>query len=121
MRQYSVKALAYLGDAVYELCVREYLVSEENRSVNEYNRMAKKLVSAKNQSGFYHAIFDSLTGEEQTVMKRGRNLHPATRAKNAELSEYRHATGLETLFGFLYMEGRSERIKEVFNICVKAM
>jgi ribonuclease-3 family protein len=114
------QACAYLGDAVYELCVREHLMNEAVRTVREYNRLAKRYVSAAGQYNIYHAVYGQLTEEEQAVMRRGRNLNPTTRAKNAEMSEYRHATGLEALFGYLYAAGRTGRIKEVFDLCVKA-
>ena len=114
---FSAQTLAYLGDAVFELMVREWLIRDKNTSVREYNRIAKNYVSAQAQAKMYHLIYDRLSEEEQAILKRGRNLHPVTRAKNAEMSDYRHATGLEVLFGHLYANGEMGRLREVFEMC----
>jgi ribonuclease-3 family protein len=115
----SAASLAYLGDAVFELLVRTRLTKEGEQAVSEYNRRAKGYVSAKAQANLYHRLFDRLTEDEQAVIKRGRNLHPFSRAKNASVSDYRHATGLEALFGYLYSQGRQERMMELFALCVQ--
>lgn len=109
--------LAYLGDGVFELLVRDMLV-KSGAPFNALSRKAKDYVSAVAQSAMYHKIFDSLTPEEQSVIKRGRNLHSASRAKSARVSEYRHATGLEALFGFLHITGQTPRMIEIFEICI---
>lgn len=109
--------LAYLGDAVFELLVREKLL-REGVPFRAINRAARGFVSAKSQSEMYHKIFPALTEEEQAVMKRGRNLHTLSRAKNAGVSEYRHATGLEALFGYLHNNGETKRVHEIFLQCV---
>ena len=118
--QTPTASLAYLGDAVFELRVREMLLvqSKNGTSAHMLNKMARKYVSAPAQAAMYHAIFPTLTEEEQSVIKRGRNLHNTSRAKNAEVADYRHATGLETLFGFLYENGDHARITELFERCV---
>jgi len=67
----------------------------------------------------YHKIFDELTEEEQGIIKRGRNLHSASRSKAARVSEYRHATGLEVLFGYLHSQGETQRMSELFQKCVE--
>ena len=113
----SAAELAYLGDAVFELLVREKLLREGVPFHGMFLR-AKKFVSAKAQSEMYHKIFPLLSPEEQSVIKRGRNLHSVSRAKNADVSEYRHATGLETLFGHLHQHGEIERLNEIFLMCV---
>jgi 23S rRNA maturation mini-RNase III len=110
--------LAYLGDAVFELLVREMLVNE-NLPFRSINRRAKTYVSAHAQAVMYHKIFPLLSPEEQNIMKRGRNLHSLSRAKNAGVSEYRHATGLEALFGHLHKHGETARINEIFLLCVE--
>jgi ribonuclease-3 family protein len=115
----STASLAYLGDAVYELFVRDMLVSESETNISELNRRAKNFVSAKAQAVLYHEVYEKLTGEEQAVMKRGRNLNAPSRAKNASVADYRHATGLEVLFGYLYSQGRRERLRELFQMCVQ--
>lgn len=93
------------------------LTAKGDRPVRDLNRDAQRYVSAEAQAAMYHKIFTYLTEEEQSVIKRGRNLNPSSRAKNADMSDYRHATGLETLFGYLYTEGRQSRIDEIFALC----
>jgi len=91
----------------------------EGLPVNKANRRAKDFVSALAQADMYHRIYPSLTQEEQTIMRRGRNLHPQTRAKNADAISYRHATGLEALFGYLYHNRDMARLEEIFIMCTK--
>ena len=117
-RNYSVLTLAYIGDAVFELLVRTHILSQGNRPVNKMSRMAIEIVRAENQAKLYHKLLDALDEDELAVLKRGRNAKSHSHAKNASISEYRHATGVETLFGYLYMTGNSERIMELFEICL---
>ena len=113
----NTAALAYLGDAVFELWVREKLLAD-GLPVHKAHRQAKTIVSAVAQADMYHRIYQGLTPEEQTIMRRGRNLHPLTRAKNAEATDYRHATGLEALFGYLYNNGNTPRLEKIFALCI---
>jgi ribonuclease-3 family protein len=115
----SALSLAYLGDAVFELCVRDMLTRTNGLSLNGYNKLVKQYVPATRQAVMYHKVYPYLSEDEQAIIKRGRNLNTATRAKNAPATDYRHATGLETLFGHLYATGQYERLKEVFQICIK--
>jgi len=108
--------LAYLGDGVFELMVREKLV-RQGVPFRLLNRRAKDYVTAVAQSDMYHKIFDCLTDDEKAVLKRGRNLHSNSRSKSAGVSEYRHSTGLETLFGHLYIKGEMTRLQEIFELC----
>jgi ribonuclease-3 family protein len=116
----STAALAYLGDAVFELRVREMLLKQNPNGIpiSELNRLSRNYVTATAQSAMYHAVFDMLSEEEQDIMKRGRNLHSNSRAKSADVIAYRHATGLETLFGYLYEKNALGRIDELFNMCI---
>lgn len=116
--EYSAGCLAYMGDAVFELHVRNMLLKDGGRPVHALNKQARQYVSAPAQAAMYHHIQPLLTDEERLVMKRGRNLHSASKAKNADTSDYRHATGLETLFGYLFLKNEHQRILEVFNLCV---
>jgi len=109
--------LAYLGDAVFELMVRDMLL-KNGVPFRDMSRRAKDYVSAVAQGAMYHKIFDSLSEEEQCMLKRGRNLHSVSRAKSARVSEYRHATGLEVLFGYLHNTGNFNRLAEVFELCI---
>jgi len=117
MRAQGIAELAYLGDAVFELLVRDMLL-EMGVPFRDMNSSAQGYVSAVAQSAMYHKIFDLLTEEEQSIMKRGRNLHGASRAKSAGVAEYRHATGLEVLFGHLHHTGETSRLKEIFKLCI---
>jgi ribonuclease-3 family protein len=110
-----------LGAAVFELRVREALLARNTAgaSSNTLNRQARKYVNATAQAAMYHTLFPLLNENEQAIIKRGRNLHTASRAKNADATAYRHATGLEALFGYLHERGETERINELFAICMK--
>ena len=116
----GTRELAYLGDAVFELMVREMLI-EKSIPFGSLNHIADKYVNAKAQAEMYHKIFTKLTNIEQSIIKRGRNLHTSSRTKSACMSEYRHATGLEVLFGYLYLNGETDRLKEVFEICTEQL
>ena len=115
--EHAITELAYIGDAVFELLVREMLLSE-GISFRNMNPRAQEYVSAVAQSQMYHKIFTLVTEEEQYILKRGRNYYcSSSRAKNAKASEYRHATGLEALFGYLHQQGNHTRIREIFALC----
>lgn len=113
--QYSPLTLAYLGDAVYELLVREYLVLEGNRPPGALHKMAVRLVQAKSQSDAVERILPELGPEEAVVFKRGRNAKGPPAPKNAGVRDYRMATGLEALIGYLYLTGDMERISDIFG------
>lgn len=113
-RQLSPLNLAFIGDCIYEILVREALVCEANRPVNELHRESVKYVSAKAQTEAYAKIKDMLTEEETAQFKRGRNAKVGHSPKSATDAEYHTATGIEALFGYLYMSGKTERIKQLF-------
>ena len=111
--------LAFIGDCVYEMLVRESLVLNANRPVNDLHRESVKYVSAKAQTLAYDRIKDMLTEQEIAVYKRGRNAKVGHNPKSASQGEYHIATGVEALFGYLYLTEQVERIKELFNIITK--
>lgn len=113
-KQLSAGTLAFLGDAVYELLVRQSLITT-TMPANALHRMAVKKVCAAAQSAAYEKLLPKLTEDEIAMMKRGRNTHSAHVAKNAKVADYRRATGLETLFGYLYLSGQQTRMYEIFN------
>jgi ribonuclease-3 family protein len=117
-REYSPLVLAYIGDAVYEVLVRQYILSKGNAPVNVLNKKARSIVNAAAQSSAYDKIKDVLTEDELAVCKRGRNAKSHTAAKNQSILDYRRATGVEALFGYLYLEEQNDRICELFNICI---
>lgn len=114
-KQLSPLNLAFIGDCVYEMLVRESLVAEANRPVNDLHKESVKFVSAKAQTQAYEKIKDILTEEETAVYKRGRNAKVGHSPKSATEGEYHCATGIEALFGFLYLNDRTDRIKELFS------
>ncbi|MGN1328905.1 MAG: Mini-ribonuclease 3 [Eubacterium sp.] len=114
-KQLSPLNLAFIGDCVYEMLVRESLVTEANRPVNDLHKESVKFVSAKAQTEAYEKIKDLLTEEETAVYKRGRNAKVGHSPKSATEGEYHCATGIEALFGFLYLSDRTDRIKELFS------
>lgn len=110
IRSYSALALAYIGDVVYDLVIRTMVVSQANRPVNDLHRITVRYVSANAQSKIVQALLDSLTEEEQSVYRRGKNAKPHTTAKNASLSDYLKATGFEAVLGYLYLTDQMERL-----------
>ena len=114
-RELSPLVLAYVGDSVFELIVRTYVVYEGTRHVKELNIISDKMVNAKSQSDLYNAVKDMLTEEEAAVYRRGRNAKISSSAKNATLADYKRATGLESLFGYLYLSGNVDRAMELFK------
>ena len=117
----NILALAYLGDAVYELKIREYLLSTGNYKVNKLQTMAMNYVTAKSQCKFINYLVDNnlLSEEELDYVKRGRNASTYSHPKNTDIVTYKWATGFECLFGYLYIEKKEERIKELINIILE--
>ncbi|MFP4978446.1 Mini-ribonuclease 3 [Paenibacillus sp. CN-4] len=113
--------LAYVGDAVYEVAVRQYLVSLPNLRPNHLHRSSTGLVSAKAQSRILAYLEPGLTEEEREVVRQGRNAKSGTVPKNADVLEYRHATAFETLIGHLYYSGRTDRIQELVHKGIEHM
>lgn len=113
IKSYSGLTLAYIGDAIFDLVIRTYVVEHGNAPVNKLHKKVVKLVQASAQAQLYHTIQDMLTDEEQAVYKRGRNAKSFTSAKNADIVEYRTATGLEALIGYLYLTGQTDRMLEL--------
>lgn len=114
----SPLTLAFVGDGVYDLLVREHLVRKANRPVGELNKVKVSLVNCKSQAEFAKQIIPSLTEKELSVYKRGRNAAPKCTPKNGSVADYHSATGLEALFGYLHLNGENERIAELFNMII---
>ena len=110
IRTYSPLALAYIGDAIYDLVIRTIVVERGNTSANKLHRKTVNYVNARIQAKMIEALMDELTEEEQGIYKRGRNAKSYTTAKNASVIEYRKATGFEALCGYLYLTGKQERM-----------
>lgn len=114
LNTYSIASLAYLGDCVLELCVREYLVKEGLSSSATLNKRALEFVRATAQAEAMKRLMPHLSEEEAAVFRRGRNIGHTNTPKSATVAEYRAATGMEALFGWLHLAGRQERIRELF-------
>lgn len=114
-------ALAYVGDAIYETYIRDYLVHQGQTRPNQLHRMATHFVSAKAQASLMHEMMaaEMLTEQEETMFKRGRNAKSHTSAKNADITTYRISTGFEALMGFLHLSGDKERMEELINWCIQ--
>lgn len=118
---YSPLTLAFVGDGVYELFVRTKLTESGNVLANKLHKQAIGFVCAKAQAKSMLEIEKLLTEKEMEIYKRGRNAKSPTVPKNADLTEYRVATGFEALMGFLYLDGQAERLDELMNISFKAV
>ncbi len=103
--QYSPLALAYIGDSALDLLVKTYYVKNSNKQTYKYHKDVCNIVKAVNQAQFIDSIMDELAEDEMDIYKRGRNATTHSKAKNATMGEYRKATGLEALFGYLYLKG----------------
>lgn len=115
-KQLSPLNLAFIGDCIYEILVREMLVTRANRPVNDLHKESVKYVSAKAQTKAFEKIEAVLSEEELAVFKRGRNAKVGHNPKSASTQEYHIATGVEALFGYLYLTDNMSRIKELFNV-----
>ncbi|MBP3468549.1 MAG: ribonuclease III [Lachnospiraceae bacterium] len=116
LNSYSPLVLAYIGDCVYELLVRTLLVGKANCQVSKLHKKAIDYVKAETQAAMIAALMDELTEEEQDVFRRGKNAKPHTIPKNASLSDYRRATGMEAVIGYLYLKDETERVIELVKL-----
>lgn len=122
---YNPLTLAYLGDAVLDLYVRNYIVREKNRKPNELHRYATFFVSAKSQAQTFDALVEShfFTDEEMDILMRGRNAKSHTKAKNTDVVTYKKSTGLEAVIGYLHLNNEDERLQillaEIIDQCEK--
>lgn len=116
IRTYSPLTLAYIGDSVYDVMIRTLAVGRGNRGANELHKAVVRLVNAKTQAAMIEALSEDLSEAEMTVYKRGRNAKSNTMAKNASIIDYRKATGMEALIGYLYLQDRTDRIIELLKI-----
>ena len=115
---YPPLVLAYIGDAVYEVFIRTLLISENNNSVHNLHKRSIDFVKAKAQSNIVHRISSKLSTEENDVVRRGRNAKSNTIPKNADIKEYKYATGFEALIGFLYLKKDFERLMSILQMAV---
>lgn len=118
VRELSPLALAYIGDACFEILVRSEIL-DVRKNPNKLHRESIRFVRAKSQRELIEKVEDKLTEEEMKIFKRGRNAKSHTVPKNADPIDYRMATGLEALFGYLYLLKRYNRIREIFEEMIR--
>lgn len=114
-RMKNALVLAYIGDTVYDLYVRTNLVKNSDLHVNELNKKAVRVVNAKAQAQMADTLMEQLTAQEVEIFKRGRNARPATTPKNMSLAEYKKATGLEAVIGYLYLNQEYARMESIMQ------
>lgn len=117
--QYSPLSLAYMGDSILDLLVKKYFVTHSNMQPHKYHVEVSKIVKAVNQADYIDQIMEELSEDELDVYKRGRNTNTHSKAKNATMGQYRKATGLEALYGYLYLKGDMERLQYFVNGMIK--
>lgn len=115
----SMQTLAFIGDAVYNVYIRCYLASKSNQKTNKLHNDSIKFVSARAQSKTVDMLIDSLKEDEIAVYKRGRNTNISSVSKNADIVEYKKATGFEALIGYLYIKNEKKRLEEIIDLCIK--
>ncbi|WP_432667335.1 ribonuclease III domain-containing protein [Wukongibacter baidiensis] len=106
---------AYIGDAIYEIYIRTYIIRKYKLKLNELHKTATQFVKAGAQSKIVHVLEEELTEEEWKMVKKGRNQKSGSVAKNASVSDYRYATGFECLLGYLYLSDKKERVEEIIS------
>ena len=117
----SPLTLAFTGDAVFSLFVREMLVCDANRPVGKLHKLSVNWVKAEAQSKGMRAILPLLTEKETEVFKRGRNAHTSHTPKNQSGCDYHYATGFEALVGYLYLKDETVRLNQLLNEVIKAI
>lgn len=118
LKTYSPLTLAFMGDCVFDLYIRSILVANGNRGVNGLHKDKSNLVKAKAQAEMAEALQEILTEEEKEIYRRGRNAKTSSSAKNADMSDYHKATGFEAMLGYLYLQGKEERLLELISAAV---
>lgn len=116
INSYSPLTLAYLGDAVFEIVIRTIIVEKKSGTVKSLHRQSSDLVNAKAQAELMSRIMGTLSEQEISIYKRGRNAKSHSVAKNADIHDYRNATGFEALMGYLYLNGEMERLLELIQL-----
>lgn len=111
--------LAYMGDAVYEVFIRQFVISQPNHRPNHLHRLSTKYVSAKAQAKALEALMPLLSEEEIEMVKRGRNAKSGSTPKNTDILVYRHSTAFECLLGYLYYSGMHERLEELMRLSLE--
>lgn len=118
VEELSPLVLAYAGDAVYELFIRTYLIGKGDVKVNQLHKKSINYVKAKAQAQLLRELADLLDDGEKDIVRRARNIRPASPPKNSDIMDYRYATGLEALIGYHYLSGNHVRLYEIMELCL---
>jgi len=118
IREISPIVLAYVGDALFELFVRIHLIGTGEMKTSRLHKKSIVYVKAQAQAEIVKQLSDCLTEEENDIIRRGRNIKPASPPKNADIMDYRYATGFEALIGYLYVSDKHERLMEILDKCL---
>lgn len=121
IRTYSPLALAYIGDGVFDLIIRSVVVGRGNTKPNRLHQRTSQIVKAHTQAQIIEYLLPQLDEEEADIYRRGRNANSATMAKNATVADYRKATGLEALVGYLYLTDRFERLMDLIKLAADGL
>lgn len=113
--------LAFIGDSVHTLFVREWCLNNANDKMENYHLKASKYCKASSQAKVLSLLTDNFADDEKEIVRRGRNAKPKHQAKNASSSEYSHSTAFEVLIGYLYMSKKEERLKEILNLSISLL
>ena len=113
--------LAHMGDCVYEMLVRAYLCAQGNKTVAQLHKQTITMVKATYQAEFVDKMLPLLTEDEMTYYRRGKNSHVHAVPKSATPAQYAKATGLEAMFGYLFLSGKKDRANEIFNLVMQEM
>ena len=119
--QLSPLVLAYIGDSIYDLVIKTWVIEQGNMQVNKLNKKTSSIVKAESQSAMIGVIEPMLSEHEEAVYKRGHNAKSYTSAKNASIGDYRRATGFEALMGYLYLSGQYERMMELVKAGLESL
>ena len=121
VQTYSPLTLAYIGDCVYDLIIKNLVVNHGNKQVNKLHKETSNLIQASAQSLMMRTLQEHLTEEEHAIYKRGRNAKSVSPAKNQSITDYRRATGFEALLGYLYLKKEWKRLVDLVKMGLDSM
>ncbi|MDK2918100.1 MAG: mini-ribonuclease [Candidatus Petromonas sp.] len=121
VRMMAPLVLAYIGDALYEIYIRTYIIHKYKGKVNDLHRISTEFVNASAQALIVHTLEDDFSEEEWWIIKRGRNQKSGSMPKNASLVDYKYATGFECLLGYLYLMEREDRLLQIVSKAIEVI
>ncbi len=121
VKELNGEQLSYIGDSVYELYIRNYILNESSMSVNDLNTLATSYVKGESQARAAKDMLDFFTDDELSIYKRGKNSKFNSRPKSCSISDYKMASGLEAVLGYLFLMNQNNRIEEIMNKIIKLL